>query len=88
MARHHGAVVRFLGFDPSPAAETLHERLRAIRLRLGLTQEEMARKLGFDEWSINRWESGARRPSRRTAARLVELLNAIERSYRRTDPKS
>ncbi len=79
LARHLGAIIRFLGFDPSPPPQNLHERLRAIRLRLGLTQEEMGRKLGFDEWCVNRWESGARQPSRWMATRLAGLLDAIER---------
>jgi DNA-binding transcriptional regulator YiaG len=79
LARHHGAIIQFLGFDPAPAPQTLPERLRSIRLRLGLTQEEMGRKLGFDEWCVNRWEAGARKPSRWMATRLAGLLDAIER---------
>jgi transcriptional regulator with XRE-family HTH domain len=79
LARHHGAIIRFLGFDPAPPAQTLSERLRATRLRLGLTQEAMGRKLGLDEWSINAWESGRRQPSRWMDARLASLLDAIDR---------
>src|SRR4029077_8908188 len=39
----------------------------------------MGRKLGFDEWSVNRWEAGVRHPSRWMAVRLASLLDAIER---------
>jgi transcriptional regulator with XRE-family HTH domain len=79
LARHHGAIIRFLGFDPSPAAETLAGRLRATRLWFGLTQEQMAQKLGLDEGSVCSWESGSRRPNRWMAGRVDALLDAVER---------
>ncbi len=78
LARHHGAIIRFLGFDPAPPARSLSERLRGVRLRLGLTQEAMGQKLGLDEWSVCAWESGRRQPSRWMAVRLVSLLDAID----------
>jgi DNA-binding transcriptional regulator YiaG len=49
LARHHGAVIRFLGFDPGPAGDSLPARLQTIRRRLGLTQAELAARLGQDE---------------------------------------
>jgi transcriptional regulator with XRE-family HTH domain len=82
LARHHGAIIRFLGFDPGPSGSTLPERLKATRLRLGLTQQAMAEKLGLDEGSVCRWESGSRRPSRWMAARLGGLLDALDQTLR------
>ncbi len=46
--------------------------LRKLRQRLGLSQQELARRLGVARASVTRWENGTRKPSR-----LVEL--AIQR---------
>ncbi|MGH9958686.1 MAG: helix-turn-helix transcriptional regulator [Pyrinomonadaceae bacterium] len=43
-------------------------KLKAIRLDLGLTQEELAKRLDTDSGSISRYELGKREPS------LLELL--------------
>jgi hypothetical protein len=39
----------------------------------------MAERLGLDEGSLCRWESGSRQPSRWMADRLISLLDAIDR---------
>jgi len=78
LARHYGAVVRFLGYDPRPVGDDLPGRLNAIRRRLGLTQAELAARAGFDEGSLCRWESGRRRPSRWMAARVEAILEKLE----------
>ena len=41
-------------FDPS--------RLKVLRERLGLSQQEMATRLGVSVQSIHRWESGKKGP--------------------------
>ena len=43
------------------ATEDIHA-LRARRLELGMSQEDVARKTGFAEWTISNWERGARSP--------------------------
>lgn len=43
-------------------------KLRELRLRLGMTQEELAKHLGTDSGSISRFEHGKREPS------LLEML--------------
>ena len=43
-------------------------KLREIRLRLEMTQEELARRVGTDSGSISRFEHGKREPS------LLEML--------------
>jgi type I restriction enzyme M protein len=50
-------------------------RLRAIRLRLQLTQEQMAQRLGVSFATVNRWEAGATKPQRKA----LEALDALER---------
>jgi len=46
----------------------LAEKLREVRLRLEMTQEEVAKYLGTDSGAISRYERGLRDPS------LLEIL--------------
>lgn len=50
------------------APKKLAGKLREVRLRLGMTQEEVARYLGTDSGAISRYERGLRDPS------LLEIL--------------
>jgi len=77
LARHHARLVRVLGVDPEPSCHGLAERLRAARRRAGLTQTELARRLGLDEGTIVDLEAGRRRLSKRTAAALACFLGEI-----------
>ncbi len=47
--------------------------IKAIRLKRGLTQEELAHKLGVSWGTIARWESGKSKPSK-LAQRAIENL--------------
>lgn len=49
------------------------EEVRAIRKRLGLTQQELADKVGVARASVARWEIGAM-GIRESAARLLRML--------------
>jgi transcriptional regulator with XRE-family HTH domain len=76
--RHTAAIVGFLGFDPEPALDSLPGRLRAIRRRLGLTQADLAARLGQDEHQICRWERGRQKPHPWIAGRINLGLSALE----------
>ncbi len=39
-------------------------KLRKLRERLGLSQQQLARRLGVDRATVTRWENGTRRPSK------------------------
>ena len=39
------------------------ERLKELRIEMGLSQGELARKTGFSQVAISLWESGERVPS-------------------------
>jgi transcriptional regulator with XRE-family HTH domain len=52
------AVIRFLGYDPSPAPVSLPDRIRAARRRQGISQRELARRLGLDPVTVWAWEAG------------------------------
>ena len=66
-------VVEFLGYDPTPAARTVAERLQAKRRELGVTFSQVARYLGWDEGTLTRYLNGTWRiPANRMA--VLELL--------------
>jgi transcriptional regulator with XRE-family HTH domain len=48
-------VVEFRGYDPTPPARTLAERLQAKRRELGVTFSQVARDLCSDEGSLTRY---------------------------------
>lgn len=50
--------------------------VRAIRTRLGMTQEEFAARFGFSVGALRQWEQGKRRPEGSTRA----YLRVIERA--------
>ena len=54
-------------------AVPLVARLRLLRTRLGLSQEQLARRLGVSFATVNRWESGRSRPSARARLAIGEL---------------
>ena len=52
----------------------LAARLRTLRQTLGLTQTQMARKLGISQATLNRLESGTQNVTLRTLAVLARAL--------------
>ena len=56
-----------------PDAVPLVARLRLLRTRLGLSQEQLARRLGVSFATVNRWESGRSRPLARARLAIAEL---------------
>jgi predicted ATPase/DNA-binding CsgD family transcriptional regulator/DNA-binding XRE family transcriptional regulator len=59
---------------PGPGGEdSVGERLRRLRRRLGLSQEQLARRLGVSFATVNRWESGRTQISAKSLATLAEL---------------
>jgi hypothetical protein len=61
-------VVAFLGYDPTPAPETLSERLKAKRRELCVTFAQVARYLEWDPVTLTRYLNGTwRMPPARTA---------------------
>jgi len=62
------------------------EELKTIRDQLGLTQGELAEKLGVARNTITRWEMGIRHIPE-PVARLVRLLAAIPQTIRYLEEK-
>lgn len=59
-------------------ADLASGRAREIRLRVGLSQADIALALGVDQPTVARWERGCR-PRRDHAARYAELLRQLDR---------
>ena len=56
------------------------QRIKVRRKQLGLTQEELAERLGVTWSAVSKWEIGDRRPSDKLLQRLAEVLN-VSPSY-------
>ena len=64
-------------------AGSVAARLRFLRSSLGLSQEQLARRLGVSFATVNRWESGRTQLSARALTALAELeAEVAERSAR------
>ncbi|WP_414645324.1 helix-turn-helix domain-containing protein [Candidatus Binatus sp.] len=72
-------IIRFLGYDPSPAPGSLSEQLVAARRRLGYSRRRLAHHLEIDESTLAKWETGRGRPSRKIRGRIELLLQLDKR---------
>jgi transcriptional regulator with XRE-family HTH domain len=63
-------VTEFLGYAPWAAPATLGEWLVMARRANGLSRKRLAKRLGVDESTVFRWESGRGRPESRLLVRL------------------
>jgi DNA-binding transcriptional regulator YiaG len=48
--------------------------IKAIRFKLGFTQEDLARKLGLSLSTVSKWEQGVTSPSRLARERIKRFL--------------
>lgn len=48
--------------------------IKNLRLKAGLTQVELAKKLNVDQTAVSRWESGENRPLRKIQKKLAKVL--------------
>jgi len=53
--------------------EDYADRIKSLRVRLGLTQQALAEKLGVSFATVNRWENGQTRPSKLSWGQLRQL---------------
>ena len=65
-----------------PEAVSFAARLRLLRARLGLSQEQLARRLSVSFATVNRWETGRSQPSARARAAIAELEASASRGQR------
>jgi transcriptional regulator with XRE-family HTH domain len=63
--------------EPIPSRQLaghLSGRLRELRARRGLTQDQVAKHLGCHESAVSRWESGSRFPTGEDLVKLADLF--------------
>jgi predicted ATPase/DNA-binding CsgD family transcriptional regulator/DNA-binding XRE family transcriptional regulator len=65
-----------------PEAVPLAARLRLLRARLELSQEQLARRLSVSFATVNRWEAGRSQPSPQARAAIAELEASASRGQR------
>lgn len=56
-------IIRFLGYNPLPPANTLAAQLVRHRTTLGMSQKDTALRLDIDPGTLVRWERGEREPT-------------------------
>lgn len=64
-----------------------HRSLRELRLRAGLTQREVARRIGLPSTVLSAYERGRRQPSLDTAGRIIAAIGFDIRFVPRLDPE-
>ena len=62
------------------------ERIRALRSHLGLTQRELAERLGTRQQTISEWEKGMYRP-RGASTTLLSIVAERAKFRYETEPK-
>ena len=63
--------------------EIVNERIKELRSRLGLTQEEFSSKIGLSRNFIAQIETGTKKPSERTIFDICEKFN-VNKDWLRT----
>lgn len=63
----------------------ISEKIREIRFKLGLTQEQFAAKLGVTFPTVNRWENKKTKPSPLAIQKLEKLLSSLEKKKKLHD---
>ena len=48
--------------------------IKNLRLKAGLTQVELAKKMHVDQAAVSRWESGETKPLKKSHKRLAKVL--------------
>lgn len=76
--RHYPKVMEYLGYCPlpeEPLCGSLGARIRRHRVHQGLSLKEAATLIGADPGALLDWESGRRKPSKRSSVKLRKLLS-------------
>ena len=65
--------------DMFNSEEQIAKQVLAIRLEMGLTQEQFAAKLGVSFPTVNRWENKKTKPSPLVIQHLQKLLSSLKK---------
>jgi transcriptional regulator with XRE-family HTH domain len=75
--RYIPGIIQFLGYNPLPAANSLPERLAAVRRALGLSQRKMGKRLGVDPTTLMGWEAGRHQPTGKSLDSRGKVLQTL-----------
>ncbi len=64
------------------SVEQIAQNIREIRIGLGLSQEQFARKLGVSFPTVNRWENKKAKPSPLAIQKLKKLLSLHKKNMK------
>jgi transcriptional regulator with XRE-family HTH domain len=53
--------------------ETMAEKIKALRARLGIDQKELSARIGVDQSTVSKYERGVQEPKREPSMKLAEL---------------
>ena len=51
------------------------QKLKVMRFNLGLTQKEVAKKMGVTEASYSNWENGVRKPHAQNVKKIADFYD-------------
>jgi len=71
--RYFPNIIRFLGYSPFPAGDSLPEKPTTARKALGLSRRKLAERLGVNPCTLAGWETGRNKPTRR-AVGIIEAF--------------
>ena len=79
------------GFQIGPKpGEDYAERIKRLRVEIGLTQQTLADRLGVSYVTVNRWENSQTKPSKLYWAQLRQLEGSVAEesaAYGKPEPK-
>lgn len=76
--RHIPRIIDYLGYVPFETGETWGQKIEGYRMITGTPRSELADRLGVDEDTIFRWETGRSVPSKTNQSELKSLFYDIE----------
>ena len=68
------AIIRFLGYEPTPTTECLIGTIVRFRKSQGWTQPELSRRLGVHPSTVGHWECGLHGLNEEYRRRVEKLL--------------
>jgi DNA-binding transcriptional regulator YiaG len=58
----------------SKQASNVTNKIKALRIKLGISQEDLARELGVSFATVNRWENDKTQPSKLAKKQLEQFI--------------
>lgn len=56
----------------------MQSEIKSRRTALGMTQEELAKKMGVSHITVSRWERGETLPSPKNVKAMIDIFNIVD----------